>query len=267
MGRQTRRRKSKRTSTMKSGASGAYSSIEGLHASFDRINNKIKMMLDSGKSDADLARAIRTAWSEQFHSILSDTAIHGMVVHFRKIHKGQKGGSTSSPIPSAYHASGGSSLNQTPQLFEFRGGMAPLGAEMSQGTTTPVYGEFPIGFTGSPESGAMVKALDLGRFYESDVGRSCDSTGGQSAPQQTGGSPAPQQTGGSFWDALLNGAPLRSVPPNSVELAQDAITATRTGFPSSDPVSGSVALQASNPTPFDVGNVHSFSQLSSVISK
>lgn len=254
MGRQTRRRKSKRTSTMKSGASGAYSSIEGLHASFDRINNKIKMMLDSGKSDADLARAIRTAWSEQFHSILSDTAIHGMVVHFRKIHKGQKGGS--SPIHSAYHASGGSSLN-----------MAPLGAEMSQGTTTPVYGEFPIGFTGSPESGAMVKALDLGRFYESDVGRSCDSTGGQSAPQQTGGSPAPQQTGGSFWDALLNGAPLRSVPPNSVELAQDAITATRTGFPSSDPVSGSVALQASNPTPFDVGNVHSFSQLSSVISK
>jgi hypothetical protein len=273
MGRQTRRRKSKRTSTMKSGASGAYSSIEGLHASFDRINNKIKMMLDSGKSDADLARAIRTAWSEQFHSILSDTAIHGMVVHFRKIHKGQKGGSslalnqtpqlfefrggsTSSPIHSAYHASGGSSLN-----------MAPLGAEMSQGTTTPVYGEFPIGFTGSPESGAMVKALDLGRFYESDVGRSCDSTGGQSAPQQTGGSPAPQQTGGSFWDALLNGAPLRSVPPNTVELAQDAITATRTGFPSSDPVSGSVALQASNPTPFDVGNVHSFSQLSSVISK
>lgn len=264
MGRQTRRRKSKRTSTMKSGASGAYSSIEGLHASFDRINNKIKMMLDSGKSDADLARAIRTAWSEQFHSILSDTAIHGMVVHFRKIHKGQKGGS--SPIHSAYHASGGSSLN-----------MAPLGAEMSQGTTTPVYGEFPIGFTGSPESGAMVKALDLGRFYESDVGRSCDSTGGQSAPQQTGGrafgpespygSPAPQQTGGSFWDALLNGAPLRSVPPNTVELAQDAITATRTGFPSSDPVSGSVALQASNPTPFDVGNVHSFSQLSSVISK
>ena len=277
MGRQTRRRKSKRTSTMKSAASGAYSSIEGLHASFDRINNKIKMMLDSGKSDADLARAIRTAWSEQFHSILSDTAIHGMVVHFRKIHKGQKGGSTSSPIPSAYHASGGSSLNQTPQLFEFRGGMAPLGAEMSQGTTTPVYGEFPIGFTGSPESSAMVKALDLGRFYESDVGRSCDSTGGQSAPQQTGGrafgpespygSPAPQQTGGSFWDALLNGAPLRSVPPNSVELAQDAITATRTGFPSSDPVSGSVALQASNPTPFDAGNVHSFSQLSSVISK
>jgi hypothetical protein len=232
---------------MKSAASAAYSSIEGLHASFDRINNKIKMMLDSGKSDADLARAIRTAWSEQFHSILSDTAIHGMVVHFRKIHKGQKGGSSLNQIHSAYHASGGSSLN-----------MAPLGAEMSQGTTTPVYGEFPIGFTGSPESGAMVKALDLGRFYESDVGRSCDSTGGQSAPQQTGG---------SFWDALLNGAPLRSVPPNSVELAQDAITATRTGFPSSDPVSGSVALQASNPTPFDVGNVHSFSQLSSVISK
>lgn len=254
MGRQTRRRKTKRTRSMKSSSpfsSSSPSTIEGLHASFDKINDKLKAMVEAGYSDAELTIALKTAWTEQFHFILSDTAIHGLVVHYRKIHKGQKG---------QKGQKGGNSLalNQSPQLFKFRGGMAPLGAEMAQGTTTSVYGEFPIGFTGSPDSGAMVKALDLGRFYESDVGRSCDSTGG---------SPAPQQTGGAFWDAVFNGAVLRSVPPNTIEKVSDAITATPSNFPSSDPVTDSVAHHASTPAPFDVGNLHSFSQLSSVISK
>lgn len=219
------------------------STIEGLHASFDRINNKLKSMMESQHSDAELSRALRNAWSEQFHSILSDTAIHGLIVHYRKIHKGgQSGGSTSSPSHSAYYASGG---------------MAPIGAEMAQGTTAPVYGEFPIGFTGSPDSGAMVKALDLGRFYESNVGRSCNSSGGS----------PPQQSGGAFWDAVMNGATLRSVPPNTLEKVSDTLTATPSNFPSSDPVAGSVPHLSSNPAPFDATGIHSFAQLTSVMAK
>lgn len=72
-----------------------YATVEGLHASFEKIDTKVRTMISSGKTNTELACCIRKAWSEQFHTSLSDTAIRGMIHHYRAVHtkqKGQKGG-------------------------------------------------------------------------------------------------------------------------------------------------------------------------------
>lgn len=194
--------------------------IEGLHASFDKINTKVKEMIQLGKTDYDLSCCIQKAWAEQFHTSLSPVAVKGMILHYRTIHKG------------------------TRKTRKQRGGMAPLGTGMSQGTTAQTFGTFPVGFTQSP---AMVSALD--RSYTSGAAQSCN----------------PSQSGGGFWDAVMNGAIPRSVPPSTFEKGYDAITATRSGI-----VGGSSAVTANpshmtfDPKPYDASGIAQISRLQAI---
>jgi len=60
--------------------------------------------------------------------------------------------------------------------------MAPLDYQLGQGTAAVPYGIFP-----SEMGRVAVPALDNERFFESPVGRHCNTTGGMAAPFQSGG--------------------------------------------------------------------------------
>ena len=64
--------------------------MESLHASFDKIDGKVKVMIAKGSTDSELACCIRKAWTEQFHMSLSVPAVKGMILHYRSVHKGAR---------------------------------------------------------------------------------------------------------------------------------------------------------------------------------
>ena len=114
--------------------------VEGIHASFQSIDARVKSLIEKGGTDSALATCIRNAWDEQFHMDLSQAAVKGMIVHYRAIHKGR-----------------GTRRKQ-------KGGAAPLDWTMGQGTTAYVYGRFPVEMGATPQA---VRALD--RFYENPI--------------------------------------------------------------------------------------------------
>jgi len=230
---------SRKTNTKHSGRrtrkAGAVT-VEGLHASFERIDKKVGAMIDKGKTDSDLACCIRKAWSEQFHMGLSMPAIKGMILHYRAIHKGQKR-----------------------KTRKQKGGMAPIDYMMGQGITDKVYGDFPVPIGTTP---LVIKGLDLGRFYESDGGRVCNSTGGHPAPGQPG---APSQGGGGILDTLGMGHAPASIPRNVVEIGVAAGQGVaNAGGPSSSPVTYNTSLVGYSPAPFDAGALSSIASLKPV---
>ena len=213
----TRRVKRGGRSTRKAG--GERLSVAALHASFEKMDNKVRATIGRGVSDAELAACIRSQWSELFHGAMSPAAVRGMVMHYRALYgagprrtrKGRKGQ---------------------------RGGMAPMGWSLGQGTTDAVYGRFPVDMGATPR---VVASLD--RFYESPVSRACDSTGGHDAPGQ--------QTGGGLLDGILAGHGPASVPRNIVEQGVSAIQGAPIQNPPSDPTTHTWQLQNPPATVFD----------------
>jgi hypothetical protein len=215
--------------------------IEGLHASFEKIDKKVATMIAKGQTDAELTCCIRKAWSEQFHMGLSMPAIKGMIVHYRALHKGDGKRKTRK------------SRGQT-------GGMAPMDWIMGQGITDKVYGEFPVEMG---TSALVSKGLDLGRFYESDGGRVCDSTGGHPAPGQPG-SPFPLK-GGGVLDAIGMGHAPASVPRNVLEIGTGAIQGVAgAGGPSSSPVTYQPSSVGYSPKAFDASALSSIASLAPI---
>ena len=205
--------------------------VEGLHSSFSRIDDKVRALIAKGKTDSDLVDCIRKAWSEQFHMDLSLPAVKGMIMHYRAVH--------------------GSKARKTRKSQ--RGGMAPYDYSMGQGITDQVYGRFPIEMGTTPQ---VVKGLDLGRFYENRGGRSCDATGGHAAPAG--------QLGGGVLDAVFMGHVPGSVPRNIVETGVSAVQGRAIMNPSASPVSASVPLASYAPKAYDTGSISSISSLASV---
>jgi hypothetical protein len=207
--------------------------VESLHASFEKIDAKARALVERGVTDTELGHGIEAAWSSQFHSDLSSAAVRGMVAHYRGMFKGGK--------------------RKTRRAQ--RGGMAPVGWTMGPGTTAAIYGRFPV------EMGSSASAVaSLDRFYESQISRACDSTGGYPAPGLTDAKPQPQ-TGGGFFDSLLNGYAPASVPRNVVEMTASAIQGAPIRNPPADPVVSRAPLASYAPTPF---NPQPISQISSM---
>ena len=195
----TRRIKQSKRATRKQGHG---LSVATLHASFEKMDGKVRAIIGRGSSDAELAACIHNQWSELFHSSMSPAAVRGMVLHYRALYgngprrtrKGRKGQ---------------------------RGGMAPIGFTLGQGISDAVYGRFPVDMGATPRA---VASLD--RFYENPVSRACDSTGGHDA----------QQTGGSLFDTLFAGHAPASVPHNIIEQTVSAIQGAPIRNPPPDPV-------------------------------
>ena len=206
--------------------------VEGLHSSFDKIDKKVEGLIAKGATDSNIACCIRKAWSEQFHMSLSAPAVKGMIAHYRAVHKGTGSRKTRKQ----------------------RGGMAPIDWVLGAGVTDKVYGNFPVEMGTSP----MVNAgLDLGRFFESNGGRACNTTGGHPAPGLS-------QAGGGILDSIANGYFFASVPRNIGE----SIVSTAQGKPILNPVASPVTYTATPPIffpkPFDAGNLTSIASLAPV---
>ena len=204
-------------------------SVEGLHASFEKIDATMRAMILKGVSDTELQNTIRRGWSEQFHSGLSTSAIKGLILHYRSVY--------------------GSHTRKTRKRGQV-GGMAPLDYTMGQGAGSMVYGRFPVEMGTSPQA---VRALD--NFYESPVSRSCDTTGGAAAPTQKGG---------GFFDSLFMPTAPQSVPVNFLQTATSAIQGAPVFDPTSNPVASSVSILPAEPKPFDATSLADLSNLQPV---
>ena len=205
--------------------------MESLHASFDKIDGKVKAMIAKGSTDSELACCIRKAWTEQFHMSLSVPAVKGMILHYRSVHKGAR---------KTRKAGRGQ-----------KGGMAPLDWTGGQGTTDFVYGRFPVEMGTTPQ---VLRGLDLGRFYESGVGRSCDSTGGHAAPGS-------HQKGAGILDAIMMGHSPASVPRNFLETSISTVQGAPIRDPNPSPISATTHTATFTPKAYDAGAISSISSL------
>ena len=216
--------------TRRKGRGGSAMSVEGLHASFERIDKKARAQIMKGATDSALASCIRNAWSEQFHIPLSTAALKGMVGHYRTIF--------------------GSKMRKTRRADRSqRGGMAPMDWTTGQGVAAAVYGRFPVEM--GTYDGA-VKSLD--RFYENPIARSCDATGGKPAPQ----------SGGGLLDAIGMGKAPNSVPITAISSMISASQGRADLNPPADPaISSGLQLASYTPQPFPVPS-HSISTMAPI---
>lgn len=228
-------------------------SVESLHSAFQGLDTKMAKMIASGRTDAELAGCLQREWSSTFHRDLSGPAIKGMVSHYRAVHR----------------SAGGKRKTRRAQ----RGGMAPLDYVMGQGTTAAVYGQFPVAMYSDP---SVMQSLDMNRFFESPIGRSCNATGGFDAPTQKGGASVEalkaqleedkelQQEGGGLLDALGMGHMPASVPRNVVEMGVSAVQGHPIANPPATPVAAAISAQPVALTPYNPTAVSQISDLAPI---
>ena len=197
-------------------------------SSFKSIDARIEAMLGKGATTKDVIHSLESAWREFFGTNLSPAAAKGLMVHYQKVY----GKRTTRRVRK----------NQ-------RGGMAPVSYMMGQGSTDYTYGRFPVGM----DTPQVVRSLDLGRFYENDGGRACNSTGGFDAPQN----------GGGFLDSIAAGHLPQSIPVNGLQTTVSALGSHPIANPHPSPVTGQMNLPRYEPTPFD-NTYSSISNLSSI---
>jgi hypothetical protein len=207
----------------------ATETVEGLHASFGKLDAYVRTLIAKGCTDSKLSACIRKEWSSLFHSDISTPAIRGMIRHYRSVHKKNRK----------------TRRNQ-------RGGMAPMDWTMSQGTTEQVHGRFPVEIGVSPQA---IRALDMGRFFESTGGRTCNSTGGHAAPGQAGGSAAAAAGWGHF---------PASVPRNPIEAVGSTLQGAPITNPHASPVSPTTNLAVYNPDVYPAKDLMPISTLGPV---
>ena len=246
--------RSKRVTKSRSRSRQGMMSVEGLHSSFQGIDNRMAKMIAAGRTDGELAACLRREWSSVFHRDLSAPAIKGMVSHYRAVHRVKTG-------------------KRHTRKAKQSGGMAPLGYMMGQGTTAQVYGQFPVAIYSDP---SVIKSLDMNRFFESPIGRSCNATGGFDAPTQTGGGESVEavkalfekqqknQQGGGVLDAIGMGHMPASVPRNFGEIGASALAGHPIANPASSPVASVVYVPQSTPTPYDATAINPISSLAPI---
>jgi hypothetical protein len=223
--------------TMRRGGANLFS-VEGLHAAFEQMDNRVQGLIAQGKTDSDLAKCVQRAWADTFHHDLSAPAVRGMVSHYRGMH-------------------GRGKTRKAGRRGNQKGGMAPLDYMMGQGTTAPVYGRFPVEIS-SPQP---LATLDMTRFFESPIGRDCNSTGGFPVPTQKGG-----QRGGGFFDALLMPHMPASVPRNFAEMSLSAVQGAPISNPPPSPVAAQVPLMQPHMQSYDAKALQPISSMAPVAS-
>jgi len=199
--------------------------VEGLHASFEKIDDKVRALISKGGSDADLACCIEKGWSEQFHMDISMPAIKGMIMHYRAVHK--------------------TGRRKTRKAGSQKGGMAPVGWIMGQGNTDYTFGRFPVPMS-DPQ---VIKAFSIDRTYDSSVAQSCDKPNGQ--------------TGGDFFDAVMAGHAPHSVPRNFLETGVSAIQGAPIQNPHASPV-GRVEMVSAPPTAYNPAGISNMTALTPI---
>lgn len=212
-------------------------SVEAIHASFEKMDNRLRRAVESGITDSELGRAVERAWSAAFHHELSAPATRGLVAHYRGLYGGSRAGR---------------------KTRKQRGGMAPLNWTTGPGVASTSFGRFPDDFSTSTQAR---HDLDLGRFFEDPVSRSCNATGGvDTLAKQSGG----KQRGGGIFDALMAGHAPASVPRNSFETAISTLQAAPNTNPPADPSVRTWPFANPELNAFDSSKVSNLMGLSSV---
>lgn len=202
--------------------------VDSLHASFQRIEAKVKHMIEKGCTNHSLEECIRRLWSQQFHQDLSRAATAGMIMHYRALYKTRK-------------------------TRKQKGGMAPLEYVGGQGADV-VYGSFPVFEGSSPAFVRSLGGVEGQRTVESSIGTSCT--------KQQGGRRSRSQRGGSIYSSVAMGHPLVSVPANVFQTTTNAVQG-RPSFVSGDPTKHTWSSSQFAPKAFDA-NAQSTFQLSPV---
>jgi len=221
----TTRRATRKSRMRLTRSSRSVMSVEALHASFEKLDEKLRALVKRSSTDSELSQTVARLWREQFHTELSGPAIKGMLSHYR--------------------ATYGTRKTRKAQ----RGGMAPLDHTMGQGMAGAVYGRFPLELGGTPQ---VVRALDMERFFESPISRSCDSTGGSAPPLQTGG--------GFFTSLNLGNAPF-SVPQNGLQKGVAALAGVTSTEGNPSPVSATVKEYIPSYTPIATSGISNISSM------
>jgi hypothetical protein len=218
-----------------------YMTVDSLHASFERIDAKVRHMISKGCTNQALEQCIRRLWSQQFHQALSSPAMKGMITHYRSLYGEKSGKQTRKQV----------------------GGMAPMDWTMGQGSTDMVYGRFPVFEGSSPKF-----VHDLGtvnRAFESSIGPACTAQAGgtrRRRKNQRGGagifdSLSYGLTGGGVGESVRMGHAMPSVPPNTLQKATGAFQASPVPG-RSDPTDPAWKMRVFNPQPFDAKALTSF---------
>jgi hypothetical protein len=209
-------------------------SVEGLHASFEKIDTKMRALIEKGATNSELSACIRRSWNHHFQHPISEAAVKGLLTHYRTIH----------PVGSKRVT------RKNKGRGSQRGGMAPLDYQLGQGSAAVPYGIFP-----SEMGRVAITALDNERFFESPVGRHCNTTGGEAAPGQKGG---------GLLDAVTNGHMVASVPRNIVESTVSAVQGAPIFNPNADPTAHSWSAAQNPVTAYDTTQIGQYSSLAPV---
>lgn len=202
-------------------------SVENLHATFEKMDTRLRQAVESGITDHDLAVAIDRAWSAAFHNELSAPAVKGLVQHYRALY-----GKTA----------GGRKTRKARRRGQV-GGAATIGWTMGQGTTATTNGLYPMDLSTSNQG---IESLGMTRSFNSPISSSCD---------------LPQKGGGIF-DSLLAGFPPASIPHNMIQTTVSTLQGAPITNPPSAPEVPSWDLSTSKLTPFDgtpISNLSGFS--------
>lgn len=217
--------------------------VEGLHSAFEKIDDRVRSLIEKGRTESELARCVEHAWQEFFHRGLSSPAVQGMVRHYQAV----------------YRPKGAKRVTRKVQ----KGGMAPLDYTMGPGITDAVYGRFPVEMGATP---SVVQSLD--RFFESPIGRHCDSTGGYNAPAQVGGrgrkTRGRKQRGGGVFDALFMPHAPASVPRNVIETGLSTIQGRPIVNPAASPVTYTPSITTPDLKPFNPTSISPMSSLAPI---
>ena len=237
------------TRKVKKNKGSRFMTVDSLHASFQRVDAKVKHMIEKGCTNHSLEECIRRLWSQQFHHDLSKAAVTGMIMHYRALYKTKK------------------TRKQTGGQV---GGLAPLEYSGGQGADV-VYGRFPVFEGGSSKFVGSLGGVEGQRFNESSIGTSCTAqqggriTRGKGRRQRGGGifdNIGSAFTGGGVGRAVAMGHPLASVPANTLQNTVNAVQ----GSPSArngDPTAPAWNMNKYDPRPYDAESIKSF-QLSQV---
>jgi len=215
-----------------------YMTVDSLHASFQKIDAKVRHMIEKGCTNSSLEQCIRRLWSQQFHHNLSRPALHGMIMHYRALYSSRK--------------------TRKAQ----KGGMAPLEYSGGQGSAS-VYGRFPV------EGGSSSKYVhDLGlinRTFESSIGSSCTRQQGGSRKQRQR-----RQRGGGILDTATSlitdsgigqsvgmGHTMASVPNNIVDTGAKALMGSPVAV-KTHPTDPTWKLRIFDPKAFDAKGMQQF---------
>lgn len=213
--------------------------VDSLHASFQRVDAKVKHMIEKGCTNHALEECIRRLWSQQFHQDLSKAATAGMIMHYRALYKNKKTRKNSQ-----------------------KGGMAPLEYSSGQGADV-VYGRFPVFEGSSPKFVQSLGGVEGQRTVESSIGTSCTKQQGgrQSRGRQRGGGIfddiGSAFTGGGVGRSMAMGHPIVSVPANGLQNTVNAFQAS----PSSrngDPTAPAWQNRPFDPKPYDANSAQTF---------